>query len=86
MADSDVVCIQCAQPIGDPPKLNELEEGQPCPTCMGRLLDQLPPIFHMPVGHPGGVVAQEESGPEEEAGRPTELRLVEDDEDDTRPA
>ena len=49
MADSEILCFHCAQPVGDPPQLNELEDGEACPACRDRLLEELPPIVHSPV-------------------------------------
>ena len=60
MSESEVLCFHCAQPIGDPPQLNELEEGEVCPVCRDRLLEELPSIMHSPVpiggaaSRPGG--------------------------------
>lgn len=39
------VCITCSLPVGDPPRLNRLGNGQVCPSCRDRLLDALPPIL-----------------------------------------
>lgn len=39
------VCITCSLPVGDPPRLNRLGNGQVCPSCRDRLLESLPPIF-----------------------------------------
>ncbi len=52
MAENEVVCIQCGQPIGDPPRLNLLAEEEPCPACAERLLESLPGIFHTPYESP----------------------------------
>lgn len=49
MSEREVVCFHCTQPIGDPPRLNELADGQVCPACRDRLLEELPPIVHSPV-------------------------------------
>ena len=46
---SDVVCIRCGLPIGDPPRINRLSDGEPCGACAERLLETLPPIFHAPL-------------------------------------
>ncbi|MFT5052779.1 MAG: hypothetical protein ACI8QZ_004216 [Chlamydiales bacterium] len=84
MPESDVVCFHCSQPIGDPPQLNEMADGEPCPACRDRLLDELPPIFHAPL-EAGGAIPVQETGtgePEQASG----LRLVEDDPDDEYPA
>lgn len=53
MSESEVVCFHCTQPIGDPPRLNELSDGEVCPVCRDRLLEELPPIVHSPVGSSG---------------------------------
>ena len=45
----DVVCFQCGQSVGEPPRLNRLDEGGSCPACAERLLDMLPSIFHTPL-------------------------------------
>lgn len=44
---SEVVCFHCGQPIGDPPRLHEVD-GEPCPACAQRLLESVPGIFHAP--------------------------------------
>lgn len=48
----DVVCFQCGQSVGDPPRLNRLDEGGSCRACAERLLDMLPSIFHTPLEEP----------------------------------
>ena len=47
MSDSNqtVVCFQCGQAVGDPPALNELDGGAPCPACAERLLESLPSLL-----------------------------------------
>lgn len=42
---SQTVCFTCGQPIGEPPRINELPDGEPCPTCRDRLLDSLPALL-----------------------------------------
>lgn len=42
---ADTPCIQCGQPSGEPPRLNHLPNGLPCPSCRDRLLEALPPPF-----------------------------------------
>jgi len=46
---ADIVCFHCGCPVGDPPALNTLSSGDPCPVCAERLLEMLPPIFHAPM-------------------------------------
>ena len=43
--DRQPVCFTCSQPVAEPPRLNRLESGEPCPTCQDRLLDLLPPLL-----------------------------------------
>ena len=42
-------CFRCGRPVGEPPAINELPDGRPCPACAERLLESLPPIFHAPM-------------------------------------
>lgn len=49
---SEIVCFHCGQSVGDPPRLNEMPDGEPCRACADRLLDALPPIFHTPIVAP----------------------------------
>jgi len=32
-------------PVGEPHRLNRLDNGQLCPTCRDRVLDSLPPVL-----------------------------------------
>ena len=48
MRSSEPKCITCGLPLGHPPRLNTLGNGRPCPTCVERLLAELPPLL------PGG--------------------------------
>jgi hypothetical protein len=41
----DPVCIACGKSTGDPPRLNHLSDGRPCPRCCQRLLEELPPLL-----------------------------------------
>ena len=43
--DRQPVCFTCSQPIAEPPAINQLENGETCPTCRDRLLDSLPPLL-----------------------------------------
>lgn len=63
-----IVCIQCGRSVGDPPVLNELPEGGNCPACAERLLETLPPIFHVPFDTPAAAPVPEESGEYGESG------------------
>jgi len=45
MSHQDVFCFQCGHAIGDPPKLNELEDGTPCASCSNRVLDAMPTLL-----------------------------------------
>lgn len=49
MSVHDVVCFQCGQSVGEPPRLNRMDGGGSCPACAERLLDMLPSIFHTPL-------------------------------------
>lgn len=42
------LCITCGQEVGDPPRLNRLENGLPCPSCRDRILAFLPPALPGP--------------------------------------
>lgn len=39
------ICMGCGKPTGPLPRLNELPDGRPCPSCAERLLDSLPPLL-----------------------------------------
>ncbi len=39
------ICFACGQLVGEPHRLNRLDNGQICPTCRDRVLDSLPPIL-----------------------------------------
>ena len=39
------VCMPCGSTVEEPPILNLLPDGTPCPTCAQRLLDSLPPVL-----------------------------------------
>jgi len=41
-SESQSLCFTCGQETGDPPRLNRLENGLPCPTCRDRILAYLP--------------------------------------------
>lgn len=45
MSSSEPKCITCGLPLGRPPRLNTLGNGLPCPTCVERLLAELPPLL-----------------------------------------
>src|SRR5262245_6416935 len=42
---ADPVCFTCGEPVGEPYRLNRLEDGTICPSCRDRVLAALPPIF-----------------------------------------
>lgn len=70
MSESDVLCFHCGLPVGDPPRLNEMADGEVCPVCRDRLLEELPPIVHSPTVTLGTARAPEPRGDSAEA--PTE--------------
>ena len=45
MSHQDVFCFQCGHAVGDPPQLNELEDGTPCLSCSNRVLDTMPSLL-----------------------------------------
>jgi len=47
-SESQSLCFTCGQDVGDPPRLNRLENGLPCPTCRDRILAYLPPALPGP--------------------------------------
>ena len=59
------LCFSCGQPVGEPPRLNLLAGGRPCPTCADRLLESLPPILPG-----GGGVSRDLRGTAEERDEP----------------
>lgn len=62
------VCFTCGQPIGEPPRINELADGEPCPSCRDRLLDSLPPL--LPSWSPAVTTDDEPVGLDAEEPRP----------------
>ena len=50
---TDTVCFTCGESVGEPYRLNQLEDGRICPTCRDRVLAALPPLFP---SRPGAVV------------------------------
>ena len=42
------LCIHCGLPVGDPPQLNRLRNGQVCPACRERVLASIPPALPSP--------------------------------------
>ena len=38
----NTVCIACGLVVGEPPRLNRLQNGQTCPACRERVLDAVP--------------------------------------------
>jgi len=42
---ADPVCFTCGESVGEPYRLNQLEDGRICPTCRDRVLAELPPLF-----------------------------------------
>lgn len=38
-------CFTCGEPAGDPPVLNRLSDGRPCPACAERALEALPSLL-----------------------------------------
>lgn len=61
------VCFTCGESVGDPLRLNQLEDGRICPTCRDRVLADLPPLFpSRPVAVPdveADVVRERGDGP-----------------------
>jgi hypothetical protein len=39
------LCFSCGLPVTTPPRLNELPDGSPCPTCRARALDVVAPAL-----------------------------------------
>lgn len=39
------VCFTCGLQVGEPHRLNRLDNGQICPTCRVRVLESLPPVL-----------------------------------------
>ena len=50
---ADPVCFTCGESVGEPYRLNRLEDGRICPSCRDRVLAALPPIFP---SRPGAVL------------------------------
>lgn len=46
MAESpSPTCITCGSRLQDPPVLNRRADGMPCPTCVERVLESVPPAL-----------------------------------------
>jgi len=46
---SATFCFTCAQRVTEPPRLNTLPDGEPCPACRERALDAAPSVLpHRP--------------------------------------
>ena len=43
--NQDVLCFQCGQPVGEPPVLNQMPDGENCIRCAERVLEALPAIL-----------------------------------------
>lgn len=39
------LCFQCGQPANQADRINHLPSGEPCPTCLQRVLDQQPALL-----------------------------------------
>jgi len=60
-------------PLGEPLRLNRLDNGQLCPTCRDRVLDLLPSIFpDLPAHHASPRPGQQNEQPDERAWTPPE--------------
>jgi DNA-directed RNA polymerase subunit RPC12/RpoP len=42
---SEPVCFTCGMQLGEPMRLNRLDNGQICPACRERVLSSLPPVL-----------------------------------------
>jgi hypothetical protein len=38
-------CFGCGHPVGDPPVIHMGRTGQPCATCVDRVLESIPPAL-----------------------------------------
>lgn len=47
-SETQSLCFTCCQEAGDPPRLNRLKNGLPCPACRDRILAYLPPALPGP--------------------------------------
>ena len=73
------LCFTCSNEVGDPPRLNRLENGLPCPSCRDRILAYLPPALP----GPGSERRKEEDQPEPSfAPVRSHLRRLEDEDAD----
>lgn len=43
--EQGVLCFACGKPVGDPPILNQMPDGENCLRCAERVLEALPPIL-----------------------------------------
>lgn len=73
------LCFTCGQDVGDPPLLNRLENGLPCPTCRDRILAFLPPALPGPGSERRQV--EEEAVEESAFGGLYPLRGLDDDDE-----
>ncbi|MDF1799723.1 MAG: hypothetical protein P1V81_11140 [Planctomycetota bacterium] len=76
------LCFTCGLDVGEPPRLNRLENGLPCPTCRDRILAYLPPALPGPGFERRQVVEDAVEEPFEEStfGGRYPLRGLDDDE------
>ncbi len=50
--DAPTFCFTCGQSIEEPPRLNTLPDGEPCPACRLRALEAAPAILPSPAAAP----------------------------------
>jgi hypothetical protein len=60
------LCFSCGLPVTTPPRLNELPDGSPCPTCRARALDVVAPALPRPVPSGDGIDAREREREQEQ--------------------
>lgn len=65
------LCFNCHQEVGEPPRLNRLANGLPCPACRDRILAFLP----APLPGPGSRDFAVSEDVEEEDAAPKAGRL-----------
>jgi hypothetical protein len=59
---SATFCFTCGQPVTEPPRLNRLPGGEPCPACRERALDAVPSVLPMPGAGRAGRIPVEPYG------------------------
>lgn len=64
---TNAVCFTCGLVIESPPRLSRLTNGQVCPACRERVLEELPPALPNRSSDTGATQDSRHAGPDGEA-------------------